>query len=69
MPALLDRVGDTGCARAFVAGHPLSSERAVPNGFWNRLEAAMREVHRRGVAYVDSDKPENILVGTTAIRT
>jgi len=23
----------------------------------------MREMHRRGVAYVDSNKPENVLVG------
>jgi len=63
VPALLDRVGDTAYLRAFVAGHPLASARAVPDGFWNRLDAAMREVHRRGVAYVDSNKPENILVG------
>lgn len=63
VPALLDRVGDTAYLRAFVVGHPLSHERAVPDGFWARLDAAMREVHRRGVAYIDANKPENILVG------
>jgi hypothetical protein len=63
VPALLGRVGDTGYLRAFVAGHPLSHERPLPDGFWPRLDIAMHEVHRRGVAYVDSNKPENVLVG------
>ena len=63
VPTLLGRVGDTAYLRSFVAGHPLSHERPVPEGFWPRLDAVMREVHRRGVAYVDSNKPENILVG------
>src|SRR5437660_34983 len=63
VPALLGRVGDTGYLRAFVAGHPLSHERPLPDGFWPRLDIAMQEVHRRGVAYVDSNKPENVLVG------
>jgi hypothetical protein len=63
VPALLARVSDTAYLRTFVAGHPLSSASAVPDGFWSRLEAAMGEVHRRGVAYVDSNKPENVLVG------
>jgi len=63
VPALLGRVSDTAYLRAFVAGHPLSHARPVPDGFWPQLDSAMREVHRRGVAYVDSNKPENILVG------
>jgi RIO-like serine/threonine protein kinase len=63
VPVLLDRVGETAYLRAFVAGHPLSQARAVPDAFWPRLDAVMREVHCRGVAYVDANKPENILVG------
>ena len=63
VPALLGLVGDTAYLRAFVPGHPLSRERPVPVGFWPRLETAMREVHGHGVAYVDSNKPENVLVG------
>jgi hypothetical protein len=63
VPALLDRISDTAYLRRFVAGHPLSREHAVPEEFWPRLDGAMREVHGRGVAYVDSNKPENILVG------
>jgi RIO-like serine/threonine protein kinase len=63
VPALLGRISDTAYLRAFVAGNPLSRERPVPDGFWPALDTAMREVHRRGVVYVDSNKPENILVG------
>ena len=63
VPALLDRVGETAYLRAFVAGHPLSQMPTVPDVFWPRLDAAMRQVHCRGVAYVDSNKPENVLVG------
>jgi serine/threonine protein kinase len=63
IPALLDRVGDTAFLRAFVAGRPLSHEHPVPEEFWPRLDAAIREVHDRGVAYIDSNKPENVLVG------
>jgi hypothetical protein len=63
VPALLERVGDTAYLRAYVAGQPLASARPLPEGFWGRLDAAIADVHRRGVAYVDSNKPENVLVG------
>lgn len=63
VPAFLGLVGETAYARAFIPGHPLSRQRPVPEGFWPRLDAAMREVHARDVAYVDTNKPENVLVG------
>jgi hypothetical protein len=63
VPALLESFGETAYVRAFVAGHPLSRRGAVPDGFWPGLDTAFREVHRRGVAYVDANKPENVLVG------
>ena len=63
VPALLARVSDTAYLRTFVPGRPLSREHPVPDEFWPRLDAAMRAVHDRGVAYVDSNKPENVLVG------
>jgi hypothetical protein len=63
VPALVGRIGDTAYLRAFVAGNPLAHGRDVPDEFWPRLDAAMRELHQRGVAYVDSNKPENVLVG------
>jgi hypothetical protein len=63
VPALLGRVSDTAYLRAFVPGRPLADRPPVPAGFWANLDGAMRAVHSRGVAYVDSNKPENILIG------
>jgi hypothetical protein len=48
---------------AFVAGHPLSTDRPVPDGFFDDLERLMHEIHARRIAYVDANKPENILLG------
>jgi hypothetical protein len=63
VPALLGRVSDTAYLRAFVPGRSLADRPPVPAGFWANLDGAMRAVHSRGVAYVDSNKPENILIG------
>ena len=63
VPALLGRVSDTAYLRAFVPGRPLADRPPVPDGFWAKLDGAMRAVHSRGVAYVDANKPENILIG------
>ena len=35
----------------------------MPAEFWAKLDAAIRAVHSRGVAYVDSNKAENVLIG------
>jgi hypothetical protein len=63
VPALLGRVSDTAYLRAFVPGRPLADGPPLPAGFWARLDGAMRAVHDRGVAYVDSNKAENVLIG------
>src|SRR5258707_12335587 len=63
IPRLLGTVGDTGFVHEFVAGRPLASERPVPDGFFDRLVDSLAELHRRGIAYVDTNKPENILLG------
>jgi hypothetical protein len=63
IPAVLGVVGDTGFVHAFVEGHPLGKDRPIPDGFFARLQALMAELHRRNVAYVDTNKPQNILLG------
>lgn len=63
VPALLGRVSDTAYLRAFVPGRALADGPPLPTEFWARLDGAMRAVHGRGVAYVDSNKPENVLIG------
>lgn len=50
-------------ARSFVAGHPLGKDERVRDDFFPSLRRALREMHVRGIAYVDLHKRENIIVG------
>lgn len=50
-------------ARAFVAGHPLAAGEEVDDDFFPELLDLLTAMHRRGIAYVDLHKRENILVG------
>jgi hypothetical protein len=63
IPKLLGRVGKTGFVHAYVDGHPLSAGDTVPEAFFEKLFKLIDELHRRGIAYVDTNKPQNILVG------
>ncbi len=63
IPEILGAVGPTGFAHRFIPGRPLAKNKPVPDGFFDELLALMRELHRRGLAYVDANKPENILLG------
>jgi predicted Ser/Thr protein kinase len=50
-------------ARRYVAGHPLRRREVVPPGFFETVDRTLAEMHRRGIAYVDLHKRENIIVG------
>ncbi len=63
VPKVLGRVGQTGFVHEYVEGRPLSKDRPVPDGFFLQLQQLLDELHRRDVAYVDTNKPENILLG------
>lgn len=63
VPAVLGTVGETGFVHAYVPGRPLSRDRPVPENFFPVLQALLMELHRRNIAYVDTNKPENILLG------
>ena len=63
VPAVLGTVGDTGFVHAYVEGRPLSKDVVVPNGFFDQLDALLADLHRRNLAYVDTNKPQNILLG------
>jgi hypothetical protein len=63
VPSVLGRVGTTGFVHEFVPGRPLSRNRPVPDGFFAELSHLLDELHRRNIAYVDTNKPENILLG------
>lgn len=64
VPRFLGRVGPTGIAHEYVEGRPLSRDDQVDDQFFPRLAELLDEMHRRGVAYVDLEKRENILHGT-----
>lgn len=63
VPRFLGRVGDTGLLHAFVPGHPLGRDEGVRDSFFVRLAVLLRALHARGMAYVDLNKRQNILVG------
>jgi hypothetical protein len=63
VPRYLGRVGDTGFLHAFVPGIDLQAKLPLTPAFFEDLKRLMEEVHERHVAYVDSNKRENILFG------
>lgn len=50
-------------AHDWIVGHPLRPGEKVRPDFFPTLQRLLAEVHRRGIAYVDLHKRENILVG------
>jgi hypothetical protein len=50
-------------AHAFVPGRPLVRHMPLSPDFFPLLESLLERVHRRGIAYVDLHKRENVLVG------
>ncbi|MEQ1894334.1 MAG: hypothetical protein ABL998_17480 [Planctomycetota bacterium] len=63
VPRFTGRWGKFGMTHAFIEGHPLTKGEHVPDDFFPRLRAGLSEIHRRGLAYVDLEKCENVLVG------
>jgi hypothetical protein len=63
VPRFTGRIGSHGLTHAFVEGHPLEKAERVADDFFPRLAAGLAEIHRRGLAYVDLEKCENVLVG------
>lgn len=64
VPKCFGRLGRTGFAHAFIEGHPLQKREQVGDDFFPQLGRMLDELHVRGMAYVDLEKRENILVGT-----
>ncbi len=63
VPRLIGRWGKTGIIREYIEGHPLSRGERVPDDFHPRLRNLIERIHQHGMAYVDLEKPENVLVG------
>jgi hypothetical protein len=63
VPRLVGRVGPTGFLHDFVPGRPLERRDTVGPAFFDELQALLRELHTRHIAYVDLNKRQNILLG------
>ena len=63
VPRFTGRYGKYGVTHEFIAGHQLERGEHVSDEFFGHLEDGLNEMHRRGLAYVDLEKPENVLVG------
>ena len=63
VPAVIGRVGTTGFIHAYVPGRPLEKGMPVPDGFFDEMLAVIDTLAARGIAIVDTNKPENILLG------
>ncbi len=64
IPNMIGRVGETGFMHVYVEGAPLTAKSVVPDTFFDELIGLVETLYRRGIAVVDTNKPENILLGT-----
>ncbi|MBI3834446.1 MAG: hypothetical protein HY287_08975 [Planctomycetes bacterium] len=63
VPNAVARLSPSRFARQFIEGHAMQSGERVADDFHTHLRNAVAEMHRRGMAYVDLEKCENVLVG------
>jgi hypothetical protein len=63
VPSVLTKIDRHGFLHAYVEGNPVSRKDGVPENFFADLRSLLDELHRRHIAYVDTNKPENILLG------
>jgi len=63
VPRLRGRYGKAGLVRDYVPGVPLTRSTPVGADFFPQFFRLLRDMHRRGIAYVDLEKAGNILVG------
>ena len=63
IPRWLGLIGQYRYAIEYIDGKPLDHAERPPTGFFDRLAELFAQVHARGVAYSDSNKRSNILIG------
>jgi hypothetical protein len=63
VPEFLGLYGTTGFLHAFVPGEPLRDNMPFTRLFFEQLRQLLVDIHARDVAYVDTNKRENILMG------
>ncbi|MCP4594728.1 MAG: hypothetical protein GY842_28685 [bacterium] len=63
VPRYLGTWGGHGFLHEYVEGQPLSKHLVVPDDFFARLRAAVAQLHAQDMAYVDLEKPQNVILG------
>lgn len=63
VPRYIGDVGPTGFLHTYVPGRPLDKGDAVGDRFFDELQELVAQLHARGMAYVDLNKPQNVLLG------
>lgn len=63
VPRWMGCVGRLGYAIEYIDSRPLDHQPPPPPGFFDALHELFKTVHARGVAYCDSNKRSNILIG------
>ena len=63
IPRLVGTWGNTGLVHEYIEGRPLRKGDRPDDEFFPRLSALLDALHARSIAYVDLEKPENILLG------
>ncbi|MCG3137187.1 MAG: hypothetical protein HJJLKODD_01030 [Phycisphaerae bacterium] len=63
VPDYRGRLGEFGFIHVFVPGAPLKKGQRVSDQFFAELQQLIAALHGRDIAYVDLEKPENIIVG------
>ncbi len=64
VPALIGRWGEAGFLHDYVPGAPLRRGDVIPVDFFEHLMTLLETLRRAGLTYVDTNKPENVLLGT-----
>jgi len=67
VPAFLGAIGPTGFLHEFIPGTDLHANLPLTPQFFAELETLLQSLHERRIAYVDSNKRENILHGTDGL--
>ena len=63
VPRFTGRYGRHGLTHEYVEGRQVVRGERVPDDFYDRLREGLAAIHERGMAYVDLEKPENVLIG------
>jgi len=63
IPHILSRYGKTGFIYEYIEGQTLDQAEKLPEDFFDRVLDLLKQVHGRGVVYLDMNKRGNILLG------